>query len=306
MPDILLQLHNKISVPTISTIHTTIEGQQAGVKKSKVPFFNLERSDKANILLHRPLRICESLYVKRIRSFVAVSEYIKSEAMKFLNVNGDRIDVIHNGIDPQIFSPSSNIGKDDRLIKTEGEDYSPPIVLFTGRFISTKGMNTIINAIPLVIEKHSDVKFIFIGGGNYDPYLQILVEKNVPRQSYEFLGYIDDYYKLPQFYNEATIYLAPSIYESLPIRILEAMSCGKPVIASQVGGITEIISTGYNGILIPPMNSYVLADKIILLLEDDELRKRIGERARETILNKFSAKKMAYKTTNAYKKCLAS
>jgi len=95
------------------------------------------------------------------------------------------------------------------------------------------------------------------------------------------------------------------VWENFPYTCLEAMSCGKPVIASGSGGLAEIIEDGYDGILVPPESPEWLADAIVRLLKDVDLRKKIGGHARETVEQKFSTTVIAKRMADLYTDILA-
>jgi glycosyltransferase involved in cell wall biosynthesis len=180
-------------------------------------------------------------------------------------------------------------------------------VLFVGRLSYRKGINTLLQAIPKVIAKFPDVHFIIAGadrpsapGGRYyrqyfeeciaDEYSQsVVVWKGVVRGK-----------KLDDLYRNCDIFVAPSLYETFGFVHLEAMSYGKPVVACQASATTEVVSKGECGILIEPSNSDQLAEAIIILLSDNDLRMRMGENAfaRSRV---FSADVMVDKSLALYK-----
>jgi len=132
------------------------------------------------------------------------------------------------------------------------------------------------------------------------PYKLKLKERGIPERNYVFMGYLKESSDLVHFYRGSSVYLAPTMYENLPIRVLEAMSCGTPVVASTVCAIPEVIENGVNGILVRPGSVEELSESICLLLGNPELRNRMGNNARQTILEKFSWTVNASKTLNVY------
>jgi len=311
MSDILLQLLKKNQIPpTISTVHTTIEGQHSGVEMARsfdrlTKLLELDRSEKANLLLYMPLKISELLFLRNVHKLIAVSKFVKKELVNYLGVAEKTIDVIHNGVDTKRFSPK----RPSQISEEVGQDLnisSRPVILYTGRFTSAKGILVLIDAIPKIIKDVPDAYFVFSGGGNYEPYLRQLRRRGVPQRNTLFLGYVKDYFDMPSLYSLATIFVAPTFYDSLPLRVLEAMSCGKVVVASNVGGIPEIIQNLHNGIIVPPGNSKVLAEKLLFLLDNERFAARLGRRARNTILRNFSAEKMALKTGEVYRREVTS
>ena len=299
MSDIFVKLLRKLDVPTLSTVQSTIDGQHKGVAEADIDIKSLERSDLANLLLYYPLRLCELFYVRTTPYFIAISKSIKNEVLHYLKVDERRIHIIYHGVNIMRFRPKV---EDCSAMQSY---QNRPTVLFTGRFVATKGIDTLVDAIPKVLEEFPDAFFLFVGGGNYEPYRKLLNEKKVSARNFSFRGYVD-FFEMPSLYAAASIYVAPTIYEPLGIRVLEAMSCGKPVVASKVGGIPEIIEDNKDGLLVAPHDVNALAEGLIRLLNDDSLSTSLGERARQKVLEKFSAEDMAVKTVSLYEKILTS
>lgn len=297
MSDIFVKLLRQIKIPTISTVQSTIDGQHKGVSESNMSVSSLEVSDLANLLLYYPLKVCEMLYVRKIPHFIAISESIKREIIHYLNINKDRFHIIYHGVDTRRFSSR------EKQIPSLELEKNRPVVLFTGRFVATKGIDVLARAVPKVLKRFPNVLFLFVGGGNSMPYMHLLRKKGVAKRNFSFEGYVD-FFEMPSLYASTSIYVAPTIYEPLGIRVLEAMSCEKPVIASRVGGIPEIIESGKDGLLIAPRDVDGLANSLIRLLEDESFAKSIGKRGRQKVLEKFSAEEMAQRTVSLYKQIL--
>jgi len=157
-------------------------------------------------------------------------------------------------------------------------------LLFVGRIDPRKGLHYLIRALPLIPK---DIEVTIAGarslsGGRYEAYLRNMIAKlNVQRQV-EFLGSVSEEEKW-NLYGLSDLFVLPSVHEALGLVILEAMSVGLPVIASNVGGIPEVVKEGYNGLLFEPRNWKDLADKITLLLNDDEMRERMGKNAKRSV-----------------------
>jgi hypothetical protein len=107
--------------------------------------------------------------------------------------------------------------------------------------------------------------------------------------------------ELPTYYRDADICVVPSAYDNSPYSCLEAMSCGTPVIASDAGGAKEYLEHGVSGLVVPAKNAKALAQSIISLLKDEELRHRLGANARERVLKKFQRNTIAQDTVELYR-----
>jgi len=298
MSDIFAKIFMRLDVPTLSTVHSTIDGQHFGVRNAGIGISSLERSDKANLFLYYPLKLCELLYARCTSFFIAVSNSVREELINYVGVKAESIKTIYNGIDTQLFHPGKRESDNVEFIPSDRW----PIILSTGRFVATKGVDIIIQAIPEVVASFPRALFVFVGGGNFIPYQNYLERKGVSSKNFMFRGYVANFLDMPAVYCSSSVYVAPSIYEPLGIKILEAMSCARPVVATEVGGIPEIITSGHDGILIQPRNGPALAQAIIQILEDRHFAAHLGENARKTVLERFSVEEMAEKTCEFYRR----
>jgi glycosyltransferase involved in cell wall biosynthesis len=204
------------------------------------------------------------------------------------------ISIIHNSVDTELFSPSSKRKNGER-----------DIVLFTGRIIAAKGINYLVEAIPEVLKEYPDTLFTFIGAGDTLPYKRRLKHMGISENNFEFLGYLKERKQLIDYYRDCSVYVAPTtLWENLPIRVLEAMACGAPVVASNVCAIPEAIDNSNNGILISQGSIDELASSICRLLGEPNLRQRIGANARKTALEKFDYDINAMRTAKFYNEIL--
>lgn len=156
----------------------------------------------------------------------------------------------------------------------------------------------------MVLKEYRDAFFVFIGAGNFVPYWRRLKDLGISERNFAFLGYLKEASDLVEYYRTSSVYVAPTLYENLPIRVLEAMACGVPVVASNVCAIPEAIDNGVNGILIQSRSVEELADAIYCLLGDPKLRKKIGDNARKTVLEKFDWNVNASRTVGVYQQIL--
>jgi len=295
MPDLLLQF-KRLDVPIVTTIHTTIQGQRHGTKSSGMSFWSLEFSEKLTYLAFPFLRLAEIVYFSKERYYITVSKWMKEQILKqYPKIDSSSISVIYNSVDTERFSPGRRGSQPER-----------DIILFTGRLIAAKGIRYLVEAMPKVLREYPDALFIFIGAGNSLPYRRRLGELGIPEKNFMFLGYLKESSELVEYYRASSVFVAPTLYENLPIRVLEAMACGVPVVASNVCAIPEAIDNGVNGILIQPSSIDELADAICRLLGDSSLRRKMGDNARKTVVEKFDWNVNAVKTAEVYQQILDS
>jgi len=292
MPDLLLRLR-KLGVPTATTIHTTISGQRHGSKASGADFSGLDFSEKATYLSYPVLRLVEKLFFAPGRPYITVSNWMKAQILEqFPKIQPSDVRVIHNSVDTEYFSPI--------------KECDPNLVLFTGRLIAAKGLTYLIKAIPTILSDHPQALFVFIGPGDPMPYETALKRLGVDSRRYKFLGYLRHRKDILEYYRRCAVFVAPTLYENLPIRVLEAMACSKPVVATAVCAIPEVITSQREGILVPPKSSRALSEAVSSLLANQKMRKEMGHRARSRILAEFDWTLSAERTTDFYEEIVSS
>lgn len=188
------------------------------------------------------------------------------------------------------------------LIDKINKDYNldgKKVVLFTGRLTVHKGVEYLIKAARKI-----NGEVLILGDGPEKNYLKNLINR-YKLTNVKLLGYFSSEQRnlLNAFYKRADVYVAPSVWnEPLGLVILESMAQYTPVIVTRKGGIMSIVKNGVNGYLVRPRNSNEIADKVNKLLSNEDLRKRMGERARQTVLERFTWEKVTKKFERLYKK----
>ncbi|MHA2009433.1 MAG: glycosyltransferase family 4 protein [Promethearchaeota archaeon] len=284
MPDLLLMLR-RLSVPTITTVHTTIKSQRLGTKLSKRSFFDLERSEKITYLMYPFLRMTEIIYFKQKRYYISPSKWMKRSLARSFHINKN-VMIIPNSVDMADFPQHKYTGFVKKLIQTDF--YNKKIILYVGRLIAMKGVDAFIDSIATIITKtdSKDLIFVFAGPGDQIRYRNKVKLLNISDRCF-FTGPLPKN-QVVQLISASTLVVLPSYIENMPYTVLESMACGIPIVANNVGGISEIINNGYNGKLIDSNSPKVIAAAIISLLQDESLRSSIGKHAKDTISNKFS------------------
>lgn len=177
------------------------------------------------------------------------------------------------------------------------------VILFTGRLTKYKGVDYLIRA-----AKNINGIVLIVGDGPERQNLEKLI-KDYDIRNVKILGWIkpEDQVSLHAFYARADVYVAPSTWkEPFGLVIVEAMASKKPVVATHSGGVTSIISSGVNGYLVKTRDSKAIVETVNMLLANDELRKKIGKKAYETVKEKFTWEKMTEQYEKIYKKFLSS
>lgn len=189
-----------------------------------------------------------------------------------------------------------------------GRDRSANQVLFVGRLGHPKGVFDILKAVPLVVERRPDVRFLFAGTeerkGVRAQIVQVCAQTKL-NDAVQFLGQVAGQAKLDLFL-KASVFILPSYGENLPFVLLEAMGAGLPVVTTPVGGIPELVEDGRNGFLIQPGDYQALAHRIVRLLEDTPLRAEMAKANRERIRSSYMPEVAMSRFDQVYNRLLNS
>lgn len=257
----------KTSLPLITTIHTPM---LTDTRSIEVKDFRSMMEKLMGRFVSYPV---ELKLLKRADIITTVANSVAQE-LKEYNIDPEDVNVIGNGVDEKIFIPAKNKG---------GDRY----ILFTGRLAYRKGLFDLIECAKYICKKYDDVNFIIVGDGMLRNTLQMEVRNSGLEKRIIFKGRVPKT-ELINFYQNAMMHVIPSHYEGLPTVLLEAMSCGLPVVATAVSGNLDVIENGKNGLLIPPKSPEEMANAISILLEDSSRRRELGRAARTTIEEKFT------------------
>jgi len=176
------------------------------------------------------------------------------------------------------------------------------IVLFVGRLASNKGLEHLMDAMPQIISQFKDTKLVLIGEDEGErKMLEERAEKLGIKNRVVFPGYITDDELFKSAYSACDVFVLPSEYEAFGLVLLEAMACEKPCVATNVGGVPEVIEKGKTGVLVEYGKSDQLANAIIDLLGDDSKRKNMGRAGRERVKVNFIWPKIVDKLEEIYK-----
>ena len=226
-------------------------------------------------------------------AFYSVSLDLKKQAIESFGIEPEKIRVIPNGVDIEKFKPMNSSPFRERM----GIDKEEFVIGAIGRMNYLKNYPFLISILPEIIRKFSSVRVFFAGDGEEKGKLMQMVKNLGMEKHVQFLGYRKD---ILSIYQCIDVLVQPSITEGMCNSILEAMACGKPVIASRVGGNPELILDGITGYLFPPGRKDILIEKISSLILDREKRLEMGREARKRVEENFSLKKMVEGYENLY------
>ncbi|WP_395729535.1 glycosyltransferase family 4 protein [Nakamurella sp.] len=213
--------------------------------------------------------------------------------------------VVHNGIDLDYFTPAPDGGV-TALPAGLGAGLDPtgngPVVTILAALRDFKGITHAIDAWPAVLAEQPTARLLLVGSGEQEPALRAQVARLGLTGSVVFAGMRSD---VPEVLRGSDLVVLPSIYgENLPTVLMEAGGCGRPVVASDVGGISDIVADGETGLLVPPGDSPGIAAAILRLLADPDLRERMGQAGRRRMERLFDARLWARSLHVVYQKAI--
>jgi starch synthase len=248
---------------------------------------------------------CERTAIEAADAVIAVSRAMREDVQRFYpTVDPERITVIHNGIDPDEYTPDR--GTD--VLETYGVDPARPIVLFVGRITRQKGVTQLLEA---ALEFDPAAQLTLCAGAADTEELLHEVEAGVEllRERRGGVIWIDkmlEKREVIQLLTHATVFCVPSVYEPMGIVNLEAMACETAVVASKVGGIPDVVVEGETGHLVELGETFAseFAARVNELLADPEKARALGEAGRRRVLEHFTWRAVAEKTAELYAQLL--
>ena len=236
----------------------------------------------------------ERIIISRASKVVVVSQDFSRIVKKVFNCKEKNIETIYTLVDSDFYRPDTQATRDLS-------------VLYVGRLEENKGIGVLAEIIPSVIRDFPEVKFVFAGADAFDQNLKMTWKeyllKRLPRGNLLFLGILSPD-KLVRYYQKAAVCIIPSLYEPGSTVALEAMACGCPVIASDVGGFKEFIRHDKDGLLVPAGDIDAFAEAITRVLGDPLLKKKISTGAEAKIKRCFSPSIITQKAIESFKQAV--
>jgi len=231
-------------------------------------------------------------------SYIAVSDAVKREIEKRERVRPEKIEVIHNGVNSELYSDSYDIQR----IKVElGIDPSGVVIGMVASFRPIKGHIYLVEAINKLVEKHKNIQVVCVGYKDTE-YFTAIKNKIDGLQLQNYFIFTGDRKDIPQLLAVFDIFVISSVNEGFSNAIIEAMAAGKPVVAANSGGNPEAVLHQETGLLFKPCDSQSLADALEQLIEDKNLRERMGKKGKDRVKQDFSFDKMIEKNEELYQK----
>lgn len=276
----------KEGIPYVFSTHGIVEASIIGETFKK----NILVRMFSKFLMDIPL----TYVLRNADKIAAVTKYEKPILRKY-KVDDGKIGIVYNGIDPEINQSKKDLTDIRKKFNIGGKE---KIVLFVGVIKENKGIDILIKAISYL----TNCKILIVGGVAQNSYYEDLLKltkKLKLENRITFAGFVDKDL-LRSLYHGCDVFVLPTRADTLPLCILDAMACKKPVVSTKVGGIPEEIDSS-NGILVKPDDHIELAKALQKLIDDENLRIRMGENGYKKVKNKFTWDKVASKVLEIYK-----
>ena len=241
--------------------------------------------------------------ISRAKFVCCISQFCRSQAMIFAPVEAwSKLQIVHCGVDPQsfeqafeqsakqLFEPSSELmtgAVAQSMKRLSAAINSGQRLLYVGRLAVAKGLPILLEGVASLTANHPTVHLTVVGDGPDRAFLEAQTARLGIAAHVDFVGY-----KSPadvrRYLLAADIFVMSSFAEGVPVVLMEAMMAQKPVVATRVGGISELVEEGVSGFLVPPSDVQLLSDRIDKLLSDERLRKAFGRAGQQRVREDFN------------------
>jgi len=277
-------LRQEYGVPLVATMHATEAGRHQGWLPNA---------------LSTAIHTTEWWFTFEARRVIGCSQHMRWEVTRLFELPPDKVDVIPSGIDLSEWTttPDQVAAARDEL----GGD--GPMVLFAGRLEWEKGVHTLIEAVPRLRRRFPGLRLVVIGKGSQQESLEELARRLRVSRSVHFAGWRTES-GLRAAAAAADVAVVPSVYEPFGLVALEAAALGTPLVASDTGGLAEIVVNGETGLTFPALDAAALADAVTSMLRDEVVARRVVREAREVLARDYAWPTIAATTVSTYERAV--
>lgn len=229
---------------------------------------------------------------RQVRAFICASEAIR-QMLLGQGIAPEQAVTVHEGIDLEHVDAAPPVNVHELFWMPHGA----PLVGNIGALVPHKGQRHLIDAAALVVREVPDARFLILGEGELKPALEKQIADLALQKHVLLAGFRPDVLSILKGFD---LFVMPSVTEGLGTSLLDAMACARPIIASRVGGIPEVVRHGETGLLVPPKDARDLAGAIIRLLLDPALAQKFAAAGLARVREKFSVERMVQETLAVY------
>lgn len=226
---------------------------------------------------------------------IVPTDYLRWEVRHLFDIPAGRVDVVPNGIDPDLWTASPREVRAARL-RFAGEG---PLLVYAGRLIAEKGVQDLLEALPAIRDRHPGTRAVVAGDGDYRAALIEEARKRKLHRAVSFPGHLDQR-TLAAVLAAADAFVMPSRYEATGTVALEAAASGAALVVASTGGLASIVEHGVTGVRFPVGEPDGLADAVSALLQDPMFAQTLASRARQMVRDRHSWQATAQRTAAVY------
>jgi len=232
------------------------------------------------------LKLVNRFILSKVDNIIAVSPALKEKVIE-MGILQEKLWYIPNGVDTDEFYPAPI------------ESPVPKRILWVGRMSKEKGLPILIKAMKEILKEIPQAQLTLVGDGPERGVIDQMIEDYQLKDHIHLEGF-QSHMEISRYFRNSHIFVLPSIREGFPLVTLEALASGLPCIASNVGGVKAVIEDGINGYLVSPSDARELSLKVVKLMNNPDLMKEMGEKARERIVGQYSWDRIADRTIDLY------
>jgi glycosyltransferase involved in cell wall biosynthesis len=266
-----------LRIPTVSTLHT-----RQGPARSRSSLWRRQFTWWAQ------RHFCDQV--------IAVSEDARQHYLELGHLSPGQVMTLYNGIDLSHFTCPDEAR---RLAQRQALGIPPraPLLITVAVLRPAKGIQYLIETLPPILKAVPDVHYLVVGSGEHEAALKAATQQHGVAERVIFTGARKD---IPDLLALSDIFVLPTLDEALPTVLAEAMAAQKPIIASRVGGVPEMVEHGRNGLLVPPGDPVRLAEACLQILQNSDQARKMGQAGREIVEQRFNIRRQAQQLSELY------
>lgn len=239
-------------------------------------------------IFFEPFRWQLSEKISRAKFVSCISYFCRSQTMIFAPWESwPNLHIVHCGVDPDQFTRDSQLSTTSPSLGTQPAVFKGQRLLYVGRLAAAKGMPILLKSMAALKLTYSEIQLTVVGDGEDRVELEKRAQILGLSDRVDFVGYQTPD-AVREYLQASDIFVMSSFAEGVPVVLMEAMVSGLPVVATQIAGVSELVEDDVNGFLVPPSDVGSLTQKIQMLLADEDLRKRLGDRGQQKVSQEFN------------------
>ncbi len=270
-----------VGIPTVSTLHT---------------FDDPPKGTRLYWRLKLRWWVLRNLFDR----VIAVSEGTRRHHMELGKLAPNRVITMYNGIELSRFGNGDETSR--RLAReTLGIPPDAPVLITVAVLRPPKGIQYLIEALPTILKAVPNLHYLIVGSGEHEATLKTLAQERGVAKQVIFTGVRHD---IPELLAVSDLFVLPTLGDALPTVLAEAMAAQKPIVASEVGGVPEMVEHGRNGLLVPPADSAALADACLQIIQNPDLARQMAAAGYDIVEQRFNISKQAHRLGDLYQEIL--